>query len=202
MKCDIVRDLLPSYIENLTSPSSNEEIEQHLTSCEHCRQFHQEMTGIVNENVPAMNNKEIENLDYLKKVRTKNKKTLLISISAVLIVTLVIISFFAIPVSVSSQDVTLSYEKTNTRFKVELSLTNGKDLVFSGKSMFIYDENKNVIGYENRYVPKELLHNPFDNVETTIVLGTEISTENSYPSSFVLEFKDKTMTFVNGVLVK
>ena len=30
MKCEIVRDLLPSYIDGLTSSVTNEEIEKHL----------------------------------------------------------------------------------------------------------------------------------------------------------------------------
>ena len=66
MKCDIIKDLLPSYIEGLTSETSNEEIEKHLAACEECRTFHQEMTGEIIEVLPVTEKKE---LDYLKKVR-------------------------------------------------------------------------------------------------------------------------------------
>lgn len=45
MKCDVVRDLLPSYADRLTSGESNREIEKHLKTCEHCRQYYREMTG-------------------------------------------------------------------------------------------------------------------------------------------------------------
>ncbi len=34
------------------------------------------------------------------------------------------------------------------------------------------------------------------------MLGTEIQTDLDYPNRFILEFKDKTMTFINGVLVE
>lgn len=34
------------------------------------------------------------------------------------------------------------------------------------------------------------------------MLGTEIHTDLDFPNKFILEFKDKTMTFVNGVLVE
>lgn len=43
MKCEIVRDLLPSYIDGLTSSVTNEEIEKHLDECVMCRQFYREM---------------------------------------------------------------------------------------------------------------------------------------------------------------
>ena len=33
MKCCIVRDLLPGYIDGLTSSETNEEIERHLEEC-------------------------------------------------------------------------------------------------------------------------------------------------------------------------
>lgn len=43
MKCEVVRDLLPSYIDGLTSSVTNEEIEKHLDECVMCRQFYREM---------------------------------------------------------------------------------------------------------------------------------------------------------------
>lgn len=37
MKCEIVKDLLPLYIDNICSKESVEEIEEHLKSCESCQ---------------------------------------------------------------------------------------------------------------------------------------------------------------------
>ena len=45
MKCEIIRDLLPLYIDGLTSKESNQEIEKHLKNCEECQKYYQEMTG-------------------------------------------------------------------------------------------------------------------------------------------------------------
>lgn len=47
MKCEIIQDLLPSYIENLTSEESNKEIKNHLSDCEECKKVYQEMTAEV-----------------------------------------------------------------------------------------------------------------------------------------------------------
>lgn len=43
MKCEIVRDLLPSYLDGLTSKESNMEIEDHLADCQLCSEILQQM---------------------------------------------------------------------------------------------------------------------------------------------------------------
>ena len=36
LTCGVVRDLLPSYVEGLTSPESNAAVERHLSECPDC----------------------------------------------------------------------------------------------------------------------------------------------------------------------
>ncbi|MGN0135302.1 zf-HC2 domain-containing protein, partial [Anaerotignum sp.] len=43
MKCEIIRDLLPSYMDGLTSEESNMEIETHMEGCELCSEILQQM---------------------------------------------------------------------------------------------------------------------------------------------------------------
>lgn len=43
MKCEIIRDLLPMYLDGLTSKESNMEIETHLEDCELCSKVLQQM---------------------------------------------------------------------------------------------------------------------------------------------------------------
>jgi hypothetical protein len=202
MKCEIIQDLLPSYIERLTSLHSNEEIEKHLQTCESCRQSYHEMTATANLNVPIVDKDEVNNLNYFKKVKSKNIKVIVLSILSVIILAAALIGLFVIGFPVSSKDVTIDYQKTKTHLEVHLTLENGKDLVFSGKTKFIRDENNNVIGSETKYTPRGLIHNPFDDVGKKVMLGTEIQTDLDFPNKFILEFKDKTMTFINGVLVE
>lgn len=42
-KCEVVRDLLPLYIDNVCSAASTEFIDQHLGECEPCRMIYDEM---------------------------------------------------------------------------------------------------------------------------------------------------------------
>ena len=39
MKCEIIRDLFPSYIDGLTSEESNRAIEEHLYQCDECQEI-------------------------------------------------------------------------------------------------------------------------------------------------------------------
>lgn len=39
ISCDIIRDLLPLYAENMTSQASSEMVETHLGECEGCTNY-------------------------------------------------------------------------------------------------------------------------------------------------------------------
>ena len=51
MHCDIIRDLLPSYIDGLTSEASTKLVEEHLAQCPQCRSCYEAMK---NEAYPAL----------------------------------------------------------------------------------------------------------------------------------------------------
>ena len=68
LSCEVVRDLLPSYIDGLTSKVTAELVQKHLDDCEACRNFHREMTG---GEPPQAEQPEI---DYLKKVRDSDRR--------------------------------------------------------------------------------------------------------------------------------
>ena len=76
LACEVARDLLPSYIDGLTSPETSALIEAHLGECEACREAHREMTG---GEPPKAEEPEI---DYLKKVRSSGKRLRRIAILA------------------------------------------------------------------------------------------------------------------------
>ena len=43
MNCDIIKDLLPSYIDQLTSEESDHAIQEHLKTCETCKEYYMQM---------------------------------------------------------------------------------------------------------------------------------------------------------------
>ena len=40
LRCEIVQDLLPSYVDGLTSDETNEAIKDHLADCVSCRDMY------------------------------------------------------------------------------------------------------------------------------------------------------------------
>ena len=67
-ECDIIKDLLPSYVDNICSDASTEWIEAHLAECEECREVAEVMK---HTEISAMM-LEQEQLEAGRKVVRKN----------------------------------------------------------------------------------------------------------------------------------
>lgn len=80
LDCCVVRDLLPSYVENLTEEETTALVEAHLEGCPDCRRLEQDMqTQLPAEKPPA------RALNFLRRV----KRTRLIAAILTIVVTLV-----------------------------------------------------------------------------------------------------------------
>lgn len=71
MKCEIIWDLLPLYIEGLTNQTTAEEMERHLKKCGKCRQYYKEMTDKLPDILPKA---ETDSVKLLKKGAEKKAK--------------------------------------------------------------------------------------------------------------------------------
>lgn len=67
LTCGVVRDLLPSYVEGLTSPESNTAVERHLSGCPDCAQLRAALAGAPEQAAPE----DTKVVDYLKKVKCR-----------------------------------------------------------------------------------------------------------------------------------
>ena len=74
ISCDVIKDLLPTYLDELTSEESNQMIEAHINECDECR------TTLENMRAPEIDEEQIEiekkEIDFLKKNR-KHLETIL-----------------------------------------------------------------------------------------------------------------------------
>ena len=52
LTCGVVQDLLPSYVEGLTSPESNTAVERHLSGCPDCAQLRAALAGAPEQAAP------------------------------------------------------------------------------------------------------------------------------------------------------
>ena len=75
LPCEVVRDLLPSYVDGLTSETTNGLLAEHLEGCEPCRAALDAMRAPGTEPEPAEGNEK--EIDYLKKHRRHNRAVVL-----------------------------------------------------------------------------------------------------------------------------
>lgn len=82
LKCHIVRDLLPLYNDDLLSEESRAEVEQHLKTCENCANIYRQMNSKLE---PLQTETAREDIDYLKKVKRKNHKNIILAAVAAVV---------------------------------------------------------------------------------------------------------------------
>ena len=84
LTCGVVRDLLPSFVEGLTSDETNRAVEAHLAACPDCTARRDAMAAP--ENAEAAEQRR--EVDYLKTVRRKSGRRVVIAIACTLAVIL------------------------------------------------------------------------------------------------------------------
>jgi hypothetical protein len=67
--CEVVKDLLPLYVDNIVSEESKKLVQEHLNGCEECRKYHRDLTGETILTTEISHNDK----DALKKIRKKIK---------------------------------------------------------------------------------------------------------------------------------
>lgn len=90
--CAVVRDLLPLYMEQLTSEETNQIIEEHLKDCKSCNSRYDAMREeILRENQQGDENVQlVKEVDYMKKIRKNTRRKVLFGIGGVLLAIVVI----------------------------------------------------------------------------------------------------------------
>ena len=89
LTCAVVRDLLPSYVEGLTSEETNTAVEAHLSACPDCAARRDAMASPAE---PAEATEQGREVDYLKTVKRKSGRRVM---AAVLCTVLLIAAGFA-----------------------------------------------------------------------------------------------------------
>lgn len=69
MNCDIIQDLIPSYIDGICSEASKNCVEEHIANCAECR----EIVALCRNNALTGNQAEQKALEGLRKIKAKMK---------------------------------------------------------------------------------------------------------------------------------
>ena len=76
MKCEIIRDLLPSYVDGLTSAESNREITAHVAECAPCKEILEQMQ----EEVQAKEEKEGRKINPFRKFNRRMRRAVAMAV--------------------------------------------------------------------------------------------------------------------------
>ncbi|QTD39521.1 zf-HC2 domain-containing protein [Sporosarcina sp. Te-1] len=90
MNHHVFKDLVPSYLDNLTSEETKRLMEEHMLDCEDCREYLKEMQEELSVESTEEQKIEKRNIDYFKKVKSKNKKKMFTIVGSLLSIFLVI----------------------------------------------------------------------------------------------------------------
>lgn len=125
MKCEIIKDLLPSYVDELTSNESNIEIEKHLESCSSCKKEFDKMKEDISIEQIELNKKDIK---PLKKLNKKVLKYVIITILSGITLVGSYFYFFGFGWKVNSNDLEVTYYLKDDAIYFDFELTNGRVL--------------------------------------------------------------------------
>src|SRR5680860_145372 len=127
MKCEIIKDLLPSYIDGLTSSESNLEIEEHRNNCPQCKEIFEQMKAEVRVEHTEYNKEKIK---PFKKLNRKVLKAVLITLTVCALAVVSYFYFFAFGWKVNSADMNIEYVYKDDKISFEFELTDGRVLSF------------------------------------------------------------------------
>ena len=109
MNCDVIRDLLPLYMDELTSPNTNQQIEAHLQSCPACRDTLAKLST-------PIETCHSENIDYIKPLRKHLRKRRIQNLCIILLVPILILLFRWIHIQIHFPEYNSHVDTTNPTF--------------------------------------------------------------------------------------
>ena len=115
VNCKVIQDLLPSYIDKISSQSTNMLIEEHLKTCENCTRMLEEMNK---EPKGAEIIDQEEKIDYLKGYKKNKSKAVVFSIllTIITILGIYLLLEFIIPFIFHNTEFFVSVDDINVEY--------------------------------------------------------------------------------------
>lgn len=186
VKCEMIQDLLPLYVEGLTSPVTNQEIEQHVAVCKNCKLILERMQE---PDKMEMAVEDIEKIDILKATKRRNQKIVIVSVFviAVVLITGLLAKLFIIGNDVREESVICEVHKVDDTFHIKTSLTDSglgfvETQVIEGPNVLYLDLKTALISpfsYET-YETEYAINNSEENNILRVYVGERIVWEEGH----------------------
>lgn len=162
-ECKIIRDLIPNYIDGLTSKESNEFIEKHLETCDKCTIYLNDMKS----NIELKEKETIKaEVDYMKKAKKKmNIGKKLLAIICLLFIIVGMLFWREIYQGCMYADICLKYMYwqeqiiNNGSYKLTVRYTDSEIIYYANKdkvNMEAYDEARNLTIHHSYFTNSDI----------------------------------------------
>lgn len=141
ISCNMIRDILPLYVEDMASQDTRDLVEEHIASCENCKKRLEEMRTFeeppVDTDIAPLRN--IQNT-----LRKKQLQTIILSVMITLVFAVVTIAYLTTPAYISYNENAVSIiEKDDgtvlLNFSEEVSGFNVNQYPAADNSGYVYD---------------------------------------------------------------
>lgn len=155
MNHSLFKDLLPNYIDGLTSDETNELMNDHMNKCEACRALYERLQENQLSEETDYQHQEAREFDALKKVKKSNKKKVMWSILGTLFVSLVLFGLYTYLYSTQwktdSDNVNIQKIVKGNTTNLHLTPKNKNHFVLPSQEYYIKSKNRReYLIYESR----------------------------------------------------
>lgn len=136
-ECKIVKDLLPNYVENLTSKETKEFVEEHIETCKDCKEILKMLKGERNKENQEQKNEEEQEFKHLKKY---NRKMRILKITASILALIILVMWgIMIIMHIKRQ---IAYEKGKYPYEIITQAENKLEELIKESNLEIIEERK------------------------------------------------------------
>ncbi len=111
--CELIQDLLPLYVDGLTSGETDRRIEAHLQTCGECSRIYQQMKADITNKNAVWQEESRREIDYLKTVRRRGWRKMLLAGAAALVLVLAAVSVKLFVIGQPRDNYYLTYSNVN-----------------------------------------------------------------------------------------
>lgn len=154
--CEVIQDLMPSYIDGLTSPVTSRVVEGHAEGCEKCRKMLEHMRQPDGTTGGTEELSDRQEIDFLKKTRKRTRGVMLGSIAAALVIVVLALAgkAFLLGSPAGAEAVTCNLDIDGNNVSVTASAISDDQAV----SSVDFKEMEGVVTISYRTVTKSPLH--------------------------------------------
>ncbi|TWH58320.1 putative zinc finger protein [Desulfitobacterium sp. LBE] len=198
INCNIIKDILPLYIESVVSADTKTLIEEHVSECENCGNELKRMQTPIKLAADT-------DATHLKRIRkTWHRKKLWVSIMTAAIITVLFMAGLylyqlELPVNYSETQIWTEEVTMQGGLKSFQVTIRGRNIEMVEASSPTFKDRDNA-AYHYKIIRTTFLRNLFDSGDRSVSVGVpEYWREiDNFESNIVIEFADKTVLYRNG----